>query len=1065
VTLALAAGLSAAAPAAAADLLRLPAAPNRAAGPVTLAADDLATWPDGRLRVIRLAGSTRIDEAGGRQVRAAAAVVWVEPDPIVPGRNRLAVYAEGDVRVEGGDLKPLHSDQALVEVVCAGEPELRGRPVERDESGQPLYRAALAARVGDPQPPAGGVVPAGLGVPPGLGPDGTVAPPPAPPLPTEPPRSLRAPYDLPPPPPGPPLPTPPRPAPAGPPVPVPPPGVPEPPAPARPFRITPRGNGEGYNIRSQVVGGETVVVVTGGVMILIAGGPAGGLLDIAADNAVIWKRGDSSDLVQTVSKGQGSNGRELEFYLTGNVVIRSDRREPYPDDPVTPGKEVERYRLDAESVYYDVKHDAAVAVRGDLEISRPPVPGQPYQLDPFHFRGDELLKLNQQEYRAVRAELFSTKLPSDPGLKLYIVDAELDLVPTVRRGFFGNSVINRETGQPREMTEKLVRGKHMFVEAEHVPVFYLPFYKGNAEEPLGPLINFGFKEDRIFGTQLYATFNAYSLFGIDPVPNTRWLADLDYLSARGPAAGTTFEYGQPPGAPLMMFGQLRAYGIHDTGPDQLGPTRGDETDHPAFRGRLYQQHYQEFKDGFTVMTQVSILSDKNFLEQFYKFDVDLLPNQESFLYLKKQEGSYAATVLVQPNAGRNWATQDLWLPRVDGQVIGQSVFDLFTYNARASAGYGILRPTTDPPPPIQATDQRDSTGRFDLRQELALPFNLGPFRVQPYGVVELTEYTQDLTGSSRGRFYGGGGVRASVPLSRLYPDVQSEYLNVKGVYHKMLFSANYFGAYSDTPYTRLPQLDRLNDDATDQAMRDITPQQTLFNTQYGAILATSPVFDPQRYAIRRLVDSRIDTLDSIQELQLDLRQRWQTKRGYPGMEHVIDWIVVDLSASFFPDPERDNFGSNVAFIEYDSIWNIGDRTALTSTGWFDPFDAAAKNFTIGAFLNRPDRTSFYLGYRHTDPINSRTVILSVSYIFSPKYAITATSVYDFGFNQAQSNSLALTRMGTDVQVSASLTYNAILNNFGFNLEVVPNLFALGNRVLPGQSGVGTFGPRAAPGGR
>ena len=45
-------------------------------------------------------------------------------------------------------------------------------------------------------------------------------------------------------------------------------------------------------------------------------------------------------------------------------------------------------------------------------------------------------------------------------------------------------------------------------------------------------------------------------------------------------------------------------------------------------------------------------------------------------------------------------------------------------------------------------------------------------------------------------------------------------------------------------------------------------------------------------------------------LEFDVRQRWQTKRGYPGQQHITDWMTLDLSGSFFPLSKRDNFGNN-----------------------------------------------------------------------------------------------------------------------------------------------------------
>src|SRR5205085_3740780 len=176
--------------------------------------------------------------------------------------------------------------------------------------------------------------------------------------------------------------------------------------------------------------------------------------------------------------------------------------------------------------------------------------------------------------------------------------------------------------------------------------------------------------------------------------------------------------------------------------------------------------------------------------------------------------------------------------------------------------------------PVLPTDVRTETGRFDVYQELSLPFDLGPVKLAPYGVLDLTQYTEDLTGNPRGRAYGGGGIRGTIPFSRLYPDVSSELFNVRGLYHKATLGANWYAAQSDTPYTRLPLVDRLNDDAVDQAYRNMRPMQPSYVPgPAGLALASSPIFDPQQYAIRRLLNNRVDTLDSINVVQLDLFQR------------------------------------------------------------------------------------------------------------------------------------------------------------------------------------------------
>jgi hypothetical protein len=318
---------------------------------------------------------------------------------------------------------------------------------------------------------------------------------------------------------------------------------------------------------------------------------------------------------------------------------------------------------------------------------------------------------------------------------------------------------------------------------------------------------------------------------------------------------------------------------------------------------------------------------------------------------------------------------------------------------------------------------------------------------------DLTYYSEDLTHNEVGRFYIGGGLRGSIPFSRLYCDIQSELFNLNGIYHKIVLSGNYYIAHSTTAFNQLPQLDQLNDNATDQALRDIKPLEPVYNPTHGLALKFSPLFDPQLYAISRLVDNRIDTLDNVQVLELDLRQRWQTKRGFPGMEHIVDWMTLDLSGSWFPNSSRDQIGPDFSYFAYDWTWNVGDRTALVSSGWFDPSTNGPRVFSIGAYLNRPDRTSFFVGYRQIDLLNSQAITGAVTYVFSPKYAMTFSSTYDVG-TSIQSNNFVLTRMGSDVQVSLGFNYNSTLSSFGVNFEIIPNVVPQSHRGGLGMIGSG-----------
>jgi hypothetical protein len=814
-------------------------------------------------------------------------------------------------------------------------------------------------------------------------------------------------------------------------------------APERQFSIVPGSSAGGFQAQTMNINGDKVLVVTGGVILTVRNVENVGLLDMVGDRLVAW--GDI-DQLNNMLHGAHGRSRQLEFYLSGNVEIR-ERTGP-------PGHQETRI-LRANEVYYDVSRNVALAYQADLEFKQPGLP------DPMHLRAQEVQMLSPFNFRAVHAEIFSSRLPSDPGLKIVVTDATLDEKRVPKRSIFGIQFLNRLTGQPETEEQRIFHGDNAVIRAEDYPIFYLPFVQGDANDPLGPLHNIMLNYNRIYGFQAGLTFNTYDLLGVDPIPGTRWTLDTDYLSARGPALGTNYDYAGSDlfGLPGKYFGTVKAYGIYDTGQDILGGGRGLDDNHPDWRGRFLWRHFEELPEGVTVWAQLAPISDKNFLEQYFENEFDRDVEPATYIFAKEQRNNWAVTGLVQPRL-LSWESETEWLPRLDGFLIGQSLDHLgeqgrplFTYNAWTSVGYARLRTPDEPPPAYQLTEQSDNTLRADFRNELSLPFSLGPVRVVPYVTGAVTYYSEDLEGNEATRLYGGVGLRGTMPLTRIYPDIQSDFLNLNGINHKIVLGWNYYDAESTVPFTRLPQLDQLNDFATDQALRDIFPFQTLFNPQHGAALISSPLFNPQFYAIRQLLDSKVDTIDSINVLQLDVDQRWQTKRGYPGQEHIVDWMTLDLSASFFPQPNRDNFGSHWAFLQYDWVWNVGDRTALVSSGWVDPITDGARVFTIGAFLNRPDRTNFYLGYTQIDPLNSRAVSAAVTYIFSPKYAITASAVYDFGIDQSLTNSLIMTRMGSDLQLSFGITYNAILNTFGVVAEIVPNIVAQTHHI----AGVPAFG--------
>src|SRR5262249_3167316 len=159
-------------------------------------------------------------------------------------------------------------------------------------------------------------------------------------------------------------------------------------------------------------------------------------------------------------------------------------------------------------------------------------------------------------------------------LTVYVAEGTLEEKQIPKRSIFGRQVVDRRTGLPETVPQRLFHGDDVFIQIEDVPIFYLPFIQGDANDPLGPLQSMKFNYNRIFGLMGELTFNVYDLIGVDPVPGTHWRLYTDYLSRRGPALGSDMDYAGKdlfqelfPDLPDKYHGLFKAYGINDTATD------------------------------------------------------------------------------------------------------------------------------------------------------------------------------------------------------------------------------------------------------------------------------------------------------------------------------------------------------------------------------------------------------------------------------------------------------------------------------------------------------------------
>ncbi len=143
---------------------------------------------------------------------------------------------------------------------------------------------------------------------------------------------------------------------------------------------------------------------------------------------------------------------------------------------------------------------------------------------------------------------------------------------------------------PVAHSEPFVNSRNNFVYFGGVPILYWPTFSTSLERPTSYVSGVRFKNDNIFGTQVFLDLDLFQIFGIENAPRgVEWDLSLDYLSDRGPAIGTTSGLQTSLGI-WGVAGPVRGYFdtwvIHDDGLDTLGRDRQDLVPENTTRGRV-----------------------------------------------------------------------------------------------------------------------------------------------------------------------------------------------------------------------------------------------------------------------------------------------------------------------------------------------------------------------------------------------------------------------------------------------------------------------------------------------
>jgi len=829
-----------------------------------------------------------------------------------------------------------------------------------------------------------------------------------------------------------------------------------PPPGTRRIRGFPRNEGIGIQAEwfPSADGRESVGVLSQGIVLFIDGLADGRTIDIAADRIVVWTSGQPLDLT---GQSLQQDDQPLEIYMEGNLVFREGDRV-----------------INATRMYYDARLRRGLILDAELLTPVPDFEGLARikaavmrQLEPDRFAAQDALvttsRLGEPRY------FFSSQL-------INVTDIQQPAINPLT----GEPEIDPETGQPVIVHQRLAEGQNNFLHVGGVPILYWPTIATDLEDPTFYIDSLTVKSDSIFGNQVQLGLNGYEVLGIRNRPlGTKLNFDVDFFSDRGLGGGARFNYNRSDffgfGGPTTGF--VTGWVIEDEGLDNLGGDRRALQPEQDFRGRVLWNHRQALPIDFLLTAEFGWISDRNFLEQYFETDWNQRKDYTTGVQLKRLFDNQSLSLLADARVNA-FFTQTEWLPRLDHYLLGESLLgDRLTWHQHTSVGYAQLKTTNiDPATPSAAKFplawETDAGGilqpvfageRIVTRHEIDYPLEAGPVKVVPYALGEFGHWGEDRFGGDVQRAYFQTGARASIPFWSVDPTVENNLLNVHGLAHKIVVNGEFSYADANRDLDRFPLFDPLDDDSIEHFRR-----RFFFNTFGGVGDPGMPDdvplrFDERFYALRSGLAGNVtspvpEIADDLTAVRLGVRQRWQTKRGRPGERRIIDWIVLDANATWFPEEDRDNFGEPLGLVDYDFRWHVGDRFTLLSTGAFDFFADAQREITVGGFLDRRPQGNLFLGLRSKEGLFSSNVVLArFNYQLSVKWFTSFSTSVDLGDAGNIGQTFSLTRVGESLLVRAGVTVND-------SKDVVRATIIVEPRFLPRSQRGSLVGMRVPPAG-
>ncbi len=705
--------------------------------------------------------------------------------------------------------------------------------------------------------------------------------------------------------------------------------------------IRPRDEMRPTTMETSVENGRRVTIWTGGILIIY------GDMELLADDAVIWTN-DDEEVVAKV-------GQQPEVYLEGDVVINVGRE--VAGEVETSGNT----QLRATRVFADLDRNLALIFDAQIRAF-----ARGRQI-PLYYYAERARQVGQGHFLAERGT-FTTSRMGHPQV-----------------GLHGSSVELIDMGGRDEVTGEAIRRirydiRNVVTTAHGVPILWWPKMSGDVEQHATALRRVNLTQSSSRGTGIESQWHLWRLFGIGDEPEgfRKTYLNMNFYGDRGPYVGVESQYLRE-----NFYGNLLTNLVYDTGTDRIF---GERLDAPRkTRGRASWQHRQFLPRDWQATAEVSYLSDRQFLPEWFESEDQQAKDQETLLHLKKQPalGIESFSLLAKMKIN-DWQTETQYAPRIEYHRLGQPLWDTgaawFTNNTYQYSEYS-------PDEDLAIGDDSPWSNIADTRHWFNAPLQVGFVKIVPFVEGRLSYFENRIDGrGSDVRTFGAAGFGGSWYLTRQYNDISSRFWDVNRIRHVNTFDF------------RLMQAD------TNLPSRHLHP------------------WDEPGSAETKLVRG----IDSTDVYQAGWRQRWQTKRG--PTQRTVDLVTFDMIATWYSDvreprvsPDDDIARNNITA---DYSWQISDTTSLVGDLYYTTSDGHVRLSNIGLAVVRSPRFTYYIGNRYIRGAGASMLTFGFDYVINRKYSMHFFEQFDVGNdNYNSSTRVQLVRNGESWKTIFSFELN------------------------------------------